>query len=432
MSANTSSPLFIGIDVGTSGIRAIAMDAHYQVCAEATTTLPTPIQNNSVIEQDPELWWSALTTVLESLTTKVDPQHIKALSLDGTSGTVLLCDAKGEPLSPGLMYNDARAIEYLDNIEQHAPVDSAVHSATSGLAKLLWLKNQSYAEHCDYFCHQADWLVGKLTGHYGHSDINNSLKSGYDAINKLWPQWLDDLNIDRDWLPQVHTPGNLVGVIDMDIAKQLGLPATLKIYSGTTDSTAAIIATGACEPGEAITSLGSTLVLKIITEQPVFNRDYGIYSQPFGDFWLAGGSSNSGGAVLRHYFTDAQMQAMEAELNYQQSTELNYYPLLQDGERFPHNDPSWPARLEPRPENNALFFQGILEGLTNIEHDGYRLLEVLGAPYPERVYTVGGGSVNITWMHMRQQYLGASIVIPEHTEAAYGMALLAKQGFEVT
>lgn len=426
------SNLYLGIDVGTSGVRAIAIDTTKQIRAESNTTLPAPLKDGNSIEQDPALWWQALQTVLKDIASQVDAQHIQALCLDGTSGTVLVCDQEGQPLSPGLMYNDARGSVYLDQIAQQAPANSAVHSATSGLAKLLWLQAQPYATQTRYFCHQADWLLGNLTGHYDISDSNNSLKSGYDPIHENWPQWLDALGVHRDWLPRVYHPGSVVGHLHDDVALLLGMKSNTKVIAGTTDSTAALMATGALHPGEAVTSLGSTLVLKVIAEQPVFEKRYGIYSQPLGDYWLVGGGSNSGGAVLRHFFTDEQMQSLQNQLNPEQPTGLDYYPLLHHGERFPHNDPQWPAKLSPRPDSDAKFFQGLLEGLTQIEYDGYRLLAELGAPYPKKIYTVGGGSVNECWRHMRQRQLGVSIVIPEHTEAAYGMAQLAKQGSETT
>ncbi len=424
------SNLFLGIDVGTSGIRAMVIDRDGRICAEASTALPAPLHYNNAIEQEPQLWWSGLCHVLQELTNKIDATKIRSLCLDGTSGTVLLCDKNGTPVSPGLMYNDARADAYLNVIARHAPANSAVHSATSGLAKWLWLQAQPYANKAEHLCHQADWLVGKLTGKYHISDSNNCLKTGYDPITQQWPQWFDHLAVNRGWLPMVTTPGSFIGDIQSAVATPLGLSPQTQILSGSTDSTAAIMATGAQQSGEAITSLGSTLVLKVITEQPLFNKGYGIYSQPFGDFWLAGGGSNSGGAVLRHYFSDQQMQSMQTQLQADKATGLNYYPLLHDGERFPHNDSRWPARLTPRPERDVTFFQGLLEGITQIEHEGYRLLAELGAPYPKRIYTAGGGRTNRVWMEMRQQQLGVSIVIPAHTEAAYGMALLAKQGFE--
>lgn len=425
------SPLyFLGIDVGTSGIRTIVIDTNSEIIAEVKTALPSPLRENDAIEQDPNLWWSALQEILIEVGKRVDTSKIQSLCLDGTSGTVLLCDDAGQPISPGLMYNDARAKEYLESIAQQAPADSAVHSATSGLAKLLWLMDQPFARYTKYFCHQADWLNGQLTGQYDISDINNCLKSGYDPLSQSWPDWLESLGVDRHWLPKVVSPGDVIGTLDPDVAAQLGLSPHTMVLAGTTDSTAAFIATGASQPGEAVTSLGSTLVLKIIAEQPVFDREHGVYSQPLGDYWLVGGGSNSGGAVLRHFFSDSQMQSMQQELNIETPTGLDYYPLLQPGERFPYNDPHWLPKMTPRPSDDTVFFQGLLEGLTTIEHKGYRLLEQLGAPYPGTIYTVGGGSVNQPWMQMRKQKLDVSIVIPQHTEAAYGMARLAQQGYE--
>ena len=131
-----TSNLFLGIDVGTSGIRAIAIDAHYHICAEVSTSLPAPRQHGNAVEQDPQLWWSGLCVVLNKLVKKIDPNQIKTLCLDGTSGTVLLCNQNGEPVSPGLMYNDARAVDFLKAIARHAPVDSAVHRSEEHTSEL--------------------------------------------------------------------------------------------------------------------------------------------------------------------------------------------------------------------------------------------------------------------------------------------------------
>ncbi|TPW18301.1 MAG: carbohydrate kinase FGGY, partial [Halothiobacillaceae bacterium] len=193
-------------------------------------------------------------------------------------------------------------------------------------------------------------------------------------------------------------------------------------------STAAFIATGAKRVGEAVTSLGSTLVTKVLSHQPIFAPEFGVYSQPLGDLWLVGGSSNSGGAVLRHYFSDAQMAAMTAALHPDQPTGLNYYPLLNPGERFPHCDPQLVPRLTPRPESDLQFFQGLLEGIARIEHESYQRLAALGAPYPTTLYTVGGGAVNPVWATLRAKMIGTSLVKPLHHAAAYGVATLAREG----
>jgi len=84
--------------------------------------------------------------------------------------------------------------------------------------------------------------------------------------------------------------------------------------------------------------------------------------------------------------------------------------------------------LEPRPSSDAVFFQGILEGLAHIEQRGYRLLAELGAPYPEKVLSVGGGARNTSWMEIREQLLGVPVTRAPHQEAAFGAALLARRG----
>ena len=199
------------------------------------------------------------------------------------------------------------------------------------------------------------------------------------------------------------------------------------LRAGTTDSTAAVIATGARDVGDAVTSLGSTLVMKVISDKPIFDSASGIYSQPLGSLWLVGGGSNSGGAVLRQFFTDQQMQAMSQGLDPQNDTGLQYYPLNKMGERFPINDPQLAPHLSPRPQDEVTFFQGLLEGMARIEYNAYQRLQELGAPYPKRVFSVGGGASNEKWMQIRQRYLQTDMHPFQQRSAAYGSALLARQ-----
>ncbi len=147
---------------------------------------------------------------------------------------------------------------------------------------------------------------------FGHSDPNNALKMGYDAYQNDWPLWLKDLlkqqSVPTNILPKVYLPSEIIGRISPQWAEEFGFSPELAVYAGTTDSTAAILATGIQNTGEAVTSLGSTLVMKIIADNPVFNSRYGVYSQPYGDRWLVGGSSSSGGAVLKSLFCPEKFQ----------------------------------------------------------------------------------------------------------------------------
>ena len=421
------SSLYIGIDFGTSGCRACAIDENDEIVHISYCSLPAPLTVNHRIEQDAHIWWQSLQQVLTNLCQHIDSQQVKAISIDGTSGTLLVTDEQGEPLSHALMYNDASCVQMAEQISKIAPETSAAQGASSGLAKLLYL--QKTFPQARHLCHQADWLAGKLSGHFNTSDENNALKTGYDPITGTWPEWLDKLIINRDLLPGVVAPGTITGSVSSEICKQYNFNDNIKMVAGTTDSIAAFIATGAKHVGEAVTSLGSTLVLKIISTQPVTSAEYGIYSHKLGDVWLAGGASNSGGAVLKRHFTDDQLTTMTDSLKPDQSTQLNYYPLCTTGERFPVNDPLKENMLSPRPDNDVVFFQGILESISRIEQDGYNKLQQLGAPYPDIIHTAGGGSVNDGWTKIRSNMLGIPVRAAKHTEACYGSALLAKRAF---
>src|SRR4051812_18488767 len=272
--------LFLGIDIGTGGVRACAIDADARIVGIATTALPAPRQEGEAIDQAPELWWKAVVETIGGL--GVERGAIRRIAVDGTSGTLLLTDGDGVPLTPGLMYNDARAGAEATRIGAIAPAESGAHGRSSALAKLLHLLARG-GEKAKHALHQADWIAGRLTGRFDGSDENNALKLGYDPVTRRWPDWLDRLDVPRALLPQVRVPGAEVGAIDSLMARQLGLSPSTRIHAGTTDGVAAFIATRASAPGDAVTSLGTTLVVKLLAEQPVFAADQGIYSHRLGD-----------------------------------------------------------------------------------------------------------------------------------------------------
>jgi sugar (pentulose or hexulose) kinase len=424
---NLIPPIFVGIDIGTSGCRGCAIDIQGQIIAEQAIALPNPKRRAAEVEQDPLLWWEALKEVLALLRDTL-PYPITAISIDGTSATVLLVDKEGTPLRPALMYNDARAFTEAEQIRLLAPLNSGAHGASSSLAKLLWLLKKTDTQHLVHVLHQADWLAGKLTGRFDHSDENNCLKMGYDPIKRHWPAWIVELGFDMNLLPQVQPPGTIISTIGKNVAKQIGIRSDTVIVSGTTDSIAAYLATGAVQVGEAVTSLGSTLAVKIVSDKPVFSPEYGVYSHRLWDTWLTGGASNTGGAVLLTYFTPSELNAMTPHLQPENPTHLNYYPLVSVGERFPVADPTLEPCLTPRPCHDVTFFQGILESIARIEAEGYNRLQSLGTPYPKTVYTMGGGAKNAAWTRIRQNIIGVQMQKPQQTEAAYGTALLARRG----
>jgi sugar (pentulose or hexulose) kinase len=201
-----------------------------------------------------------------------------------------------------------------------------------------------------------------------------------------------------------------------------------KVVAGTTDGCASFLATGAAEVGDGVTAIGTSLTLKLLSDRPIFEPRYGVYSHLLLGRWLAGGASNSGGGALLAFFTSAEMDALSPELDPDHATGLDYYPLSHPGERFPVNDPAYPPRLTPRPAERARFLQALFEGVAAVEALGYARLAELGAPPLRSLRTVGGGARNPAWTRIRARVLGAPMREALSDEAAYGAALLAKAG----
>ena len=417
--------IYIGIDMGTGGCRMVAINKEGEILAQAAAPIPIPTKNDNQITQDSNLWWKAVSAGLTNLIKEIPAAKVSAIAVAGTSGTLLLCDKKGVPIIPAMMYNDNRATDQADTIVEVADANSGAQGASSSLAKLLWLHEKGIDKRAAHALHQADWILGKLSGMWGHSDYNNCLKLGYDNDKLRWPSFLKKLGLNDALFPTVHAPGEPVGPISAETAKTFGLSPKTQVVAGTTDGVAAFLAAGPNQVGDAVTSLGSTLVLKLLSNKPLFSAEHGVYSHRLGQRWLAGGASNSGGTTLLQYFKLEQMRELTPMLEPDNPTGLDYYPLPDVGERFPINDPFMVPKLEPLPGNSVTFFQGMLEGITNIEAQGYRLLHKLGGPALREIRTTGGGSLNPGWHRIRERILGVPLRNPRSEMAAYGAALLA-------
>ena len=338
-----------------------------------------------------------------------------------------MCDEEGQAIAAPLLYNDGRGREVREQIAAISPPDSVVRSATSSLAKLLWWEKYGFCDHAAYFLHQADWLGWQLHGQLGISDYHNGLKLGYDVRHLCYPEWLTRLSLQRLY-PRIVAPGTPVGKVRGALRDRFEFPEDCVVCGGTTDSIAAFLASGASQPGDAVTSLGSTLVLKLLSATPIEEARSGIYSHRLGDLWLTGGASNTGGAVLQHFFRDEELKKFSRQIDSDRESPWHYYPLLQKGERFPLNAPDLEPQLEPRPQNPAEFLHGLLESMARIEARGYQRLQDLGATPLRQVYTAGGGAKNPQWTAIRERHLCIPIALSRHLEAAFGTALLAKRG----
>ncbi|MBM7069398.1 FGGY-family carbohydrate kinase [Actibacterium sp. 188UL27-1] len=409
------TPVALGIDVGTSGIRAAALDPDGGLVAAGQATMAEAGTDPC----NPATWAAALRLSLNRLADRMPLSRIGAVCVDGTSGTVLGLDAAGDPVGRALMYNDTvDDLEIVTAIMAHAPQQSAARSASSALARALQLQGRSGVAR---ILHQADWVASLLTDGVLPSDESNALKTGYDPVARCWPDWIGTTGMRRALLPEVVPAGTVFG----QTSGALGLPQGVPLVAGLTDGCASFLATGADAPGHGVTALGTTLTIKVLSEAPIVAPTYGIYSHRIGDMWLAGGASNSGGAVLLQHFTPDQITTLSAQIDPDRDSGLDYYPLPKAGERFPINDPDLAPRLDPRPTDRVAFLHGLLDGVARIETLGYQRLRELGAPAMTGLYTVGGGAKNAVWTRMRARLTGATVKHSLSTQASEGAARLA-------
>jgi D-ribulokinase len=417
MASRPEPPRALGIDIGTSGVRIAALDALGKTSALASWRYENPHE-----AADPSAWWRGVEACFVSLGQQIPLREVAAIAVDGTSGTVLALDAEHAPIGRALMY-DAPCPDpaITARLAAAAPADSPAIGTHSPLARAAFLARQ---DRCVCVVHQADWIAMQLGDGKPVSDENNALKTGYDLARRVWPEWVSSLGLDIATLPAVVPAGTPLGPVSAR-ARAFGLPASAILVSGTTDGCASFLATGASGVGEAVTALGSTLVLKLLSDREIKAPEFGVYSHRIAGMWLAGGASNTGGAVIRAFFSDERLDELTERLDPDRPTGLDYYPLLRPGERFPVSDPALPPRLTPRPEDEAVFFQGILEGIAAVEAEGYARLSELGAPHLKSMRTVGGGAVNQAWTSIRERRLGVPFLEAVSTEAAAGTARLA-------
>ncbi|XP_050263079.1 D-ribulose kinase isoform X1 [Quercus robur] len=420
-----SEQLYLGLDFGTSGARFALIDKGGTIHAQGKREYPLYKRKETV--DWVRSWKQTLFLLLEDVPFHLR-QIIASISIDGTSATTMIIDSTtGEPLWRPFLYNES-CPDALPIVQSIAPENHTVCSGSSTLCKLVsWWNTVDSNKESAALLHQADWLLWLLHGNLGVTDYNNALKVGYDPELDSYPPWLLSQSYSQ-LLPSVKAPGTPIGILKEDIRTQYGFAKDCVVCTGTTDSIAAFLAARATKPGKAVTSLGSTLAIKLLSTSRVDDARYGVYSHRLDDKWLVGGASNTGGAVLRQIFTDEQLENLSEQINPMKTSTLDYYPLPTVGERFPMADPKMAPRLHPRPESDVEYLHGILESIARIEAKAYSLLKDLGATQVEEVFTAGGGAKNEKWTKIRERVLGLPVSRAIQTEAAYGAALLALKG----
>ena len=407
----TDSPLVLGIDLGTSGIRTAVVAANGAVLDNRSQAYGGDFAN-------PHSWREGCGDLIRAIPAQLRSQ-LKALAVDGTSGTLLACDRDGSPLGKALAYSQS-CPELQSALQPLVDPGSPAASCSGSLARALRLLN-CHGE-AILLRHQADWISGWLLNDWRWGEEGNNLRLGWDLITNSWPARFAEQSW-RQALPEIRPSGSILGTIAPEQAKALGLENDLIVVAGTTDSNAAVLAADP-GPGDGITVLGTTLVMKCFTETPLHAP--GVTSHRVGGRWLCGGASNAGAGVLRRFYSDDQLSELSRQINPDTDSGLRLRPLPAPGERFPVDDPELLPVLEPRPVSDALYLHGLLEGLAEIEAQGWQRLNELGAAAPRRIISIGGGARNPQWRRLRERRLGCAVTSCQ-TPPAAGVARLAQQ-----
>ncbi len=431
----------IGVDVGTQGARALAVTPAGAVAASAEQKFAPAMRDLPAgwFEQDALDWWRAASACLRQAVGALPPgAQVAGVSVDSTSGTILPVDARGEPLHPALMYNDARSQPYVAEVRQAGRHIEAklgyAFGASFGLPKMVWLAREKpeLMARTSKFIHATDFIVGRLTGDYGVTNFSDALKSGYDLIAQEWPAFIErELGLPLSRLPRVTAPGARIAAVTQRAADETSLPPGTPVFSGATDGTASQIASGAVEPGAWNTSLGTTLVVKGITEQLLIDPLGRIYSHrhPEG-WWMPGGASNTGAEWIVREYAGRDLRALDAAAEKRLPTALIRYPLARAGERFPFTQPRATGFItgETGGEDEIDRFAAGLEGTALLERLAYDTLQEIGATVGPRIHTTGGGSKSLVWLKVRASALDRALVRPAVSDTAMGVALLAAAG----
>ena len=424
---------FLGIDMGTTGIRSILADRRGEVLLSANADIKESIKQSAdgvMSEEIPSVWEKALGNVLDSVFSRFEKKKwaLLAITVDSTSGTILPIGRDHKPIGNAMMHNDMRATKESEFINRHTGINVKPSFA---LSKILWIKNNlpDIFDKTHKFLHAADYLVGLISGEYEKSDFSNAVKTGYDLDRMKWPDEIEEkLGIPIQKLPGVVKTGEVIGELKNDIKNRYGLSGSIKIVAGATDSTTGFYSSGAKVAGDWNTTLGTVLGIRGISKNFIPDPAGVLYTHrhPEG-FWLPGGASNSGGEVLRVFFGNS-VKDYDRLIKDLPPTGGIVYPLSRKGEKFPFFNLSARGFIKLDFCEPPYLFKAMLEGLSFLERMIYSRIEEIGYRVNSTLFSMGGGAYSEPWLKIRSTVMNRIVARAKIVETAFGACVIAASG----
>ncbi|HEX7433921.1 MAG TPA: xylulokinase [Anaerolineaceae bacterium] len=439
----------LGVDVSTTGAKAILINEDGQVIASATTSYSLSTPQPLWSEQSPADWWNgAAASIREAMaTSSINSLDIKGIGLTGQMHGLVLLDRQNQVLRPAILWNDQRTArqceEMTRKIGQKRLLWITGNPALTGFTapKILWVRENEpeiYAQ-IAHILLPKDYIRFKLTGDYAIDCAEASGTSLLDFKQRMWSaEVLEILEIDPTWLPKVVEGPQVTGVISLEAAAITGLKAGTPVVGGGGDQAAQSVGVGAITPGIIALTLGTSGVVFAPTGQPFIEAEGRLHAMCHsvpGNWHLMGVMLSAAGSLrwLRDTFAPGTAYddlLLPASLVEPGSDGLIFLPYL-TGERTPYPDPL--ARgafvgLTLR-HNLASMTRSVLEGVAFGLRDSMELVKGSGLGKINQVRVSGGGSRSALWRQILADTMACELVTVNVTEgASYGAALLAGVG----
>jgi sugar (pentulose or hexulose) kinase len=427
----SGSPIVLGIDVGTSGVRSLAATAEGEVLAEARAPLFDLPAEGAAHEQDAGAWWRAVCQTIQELRKSLEAgrqwDRTLGIAVTSTSGSLVLTDKQGEPLRPAMLYDDGRAGAVASELNRRLPAGQAPFNASFSLAKALWVRQEepSVWERATYILHPADWLNAKLTGQLGICDYSNALKLGYDQEIGDWAPGVAVADIPASMFPRVVAPGQQVGVVSARASEETGLTIGVPVLAGASDGLASLIGSGAREAGHANTTLGTTLVWKVLTPtKPRLGPGMYCHHLP-NNLWVPGAASNTGPGSLQFDPSGITPAELDRRAVPHLPSSIHCYLLGSRGERFPFHNPRATSFFDAHPASPDEAYAAQLQSLACVERWGYERLEACGVAVGHEVFSAGSAAASPVLSQLRANLLNRAVVRSANPTASFGAAILA-------
>ncbi|MFC4766757.1 xylulokinase [Effusibacillus consociatus] len=448
-----SRELLVGIDIGTQGTKAIAIDLAGVIQGTGYSSYQFEVPQPGWSEQHPDLWWNGVIDALTQLWEKgIRPQDVQGIGAAGQMHSSVLLSEKKEVLGTAILWNDVRTAVECREIEslvgEKRIYDITRNSVLPGFTapKLLWIRKHQPEryERIRHVLLPKDYIVFRLSGELS-GDVSDA--SGTGLFNVADRQWADDvireLGIPRTWMPEVHESSTVVGYVTGEAAKVTGLKKGTPIVAGAGDNAAAALGNGIFKEGTGLVSVGTSgIVLMPLQRIPDVSdmdpdlKTLHMFCHCLPDTWHAMGVTLSAGMSLRwlrdsfKFASYDQMLAGTAEIA-PGAEDLFFLPYL-NGERTPHNDPNARGVFFGMHFGHTMehFVRAVLEGVAYSLRDCLELIKRL-QPHSEikEMFLTGGAVKSPEWSQILADVLTCRLIGYEEREGpAFGAALLAGLG----